>query len=284
MNTRVEPLPVSRGLRLKAFTLLELMMAIIIFGMVVTAIYASWSAILRASSVGRDAATDLQRSRIAARTIEDALVSTVMFTANPGLYAFEADTSGDHAALSFVSRLPPSFPGSGYFGDQVVRRVVFTVEPSSAGEPQLVLRQVPLLQTNVFDEADERTIVLARDVTTFLLEFCRQKGNGYEWVDEWRATNQLPKLVRFALAFGKSKDGSSKPRDVTVRTVSIPSVAVGRDVQAGLPPGRGGPGQPGMPGPGGLAPGMDGYPGGPRDPRQGIDQRFGPPVRMGGGQ
>jgi general secretion pathway protein J len=268
---------VSASRRREGFTLLELLMAITIFGMIITAIYASWSAILRASSVGREAATDLQRSRVAARTIENALVSAVMFAGNPRLYAFETDTSGDFAALSFVSRLPPSFPGSGYFGDQVVRRVVFTVEPSSAGESQLMLRQIPLLQTNAFEDED-RTIVLARDVNMFLLQFCYPKGNGWEWVDEWRATNQLPRLVRFALAFGKPKDGSGKPRDVTVRTVSIPSVIVGRDAQSGLPPTRGAPGQPGMPG----VPGMPGTPGGPGmdGSRPNIEQRFGPPVRQ----
>lgn len=267
---------------LRAFTILELLLAITIFGMVITAIYASWSAILRAASVGREAATDLQRSRIAARTIENALVSAVMFAGNQRLYTFEADTGGDFAALSFVSRLPPSFPGSGYFGDQVVRRVEFTVEAAPSGEPQLILRQIPLLQTNLM-AGDDRAIVLARDVSEFMIEFCYQRGNQLEWIDEWKATNQLPKLVRFALAFGKAKDGSNQPRDVAIRTVSIPSAAVRPDVQSGMP-GRGGPGQPGMQG--GLGPGMDGYAGqmgGAGDPRQSIGQRFGAPVRPGGG-
>lgn len=270
-----------------AFTLLEVLLAIAIFAMVVTAIYTSWTAILRAAKIGGDAAAELQRSRIASRTVEDALVSVVMFGGSPALYSFNSDTSGDFAALSFVSRLPPSFPGSGYFGDQVVRRVEFTVEAAEGGGNQLVLRQIPLLQGRTTEE-DEHKLVLAREINTFMVEFCYARGNTYEWVGEWLQTNQLPKLVRFALAFGKA-DASGKPKDVTVRTVSIPSVVVPRDSQqaavgAGGPRGAPGTGQPGQPGfPGGGNPindprqrGM-----GPQDPRQSIDQRFGPPVRGG---
>ncbi len=256
------------------FTILEILIAVAIFGMVVTAIHASWSAILRSARVGRDAAAELQRGRIASRTLEDALVASVMFTASAPLYPFLADTSGDFGALSFVSRLPPSFPGSGYFGDQVVRRVQFTIEADPEGGRQLVLRQSPLLQTNMFNDEDH-TIVLARDVQAFLLEFCQQRGTGYEWVNEWRLTNQLPKQVRFALAFGKPTDASGKPRTVTTRTVSLPSVAVPRDSQvgAGGPRGPLNPGQPGQPGQPGV-PGPDGI-NAPPQPLPGVGPRGG---------
>lgn len=256
------------------FTILEILIAVAIFGMVITAIHASWSAILRSARVGRDAAADLQRARIASRTLEDALIASVMFTANAPLYPFLADTSGDFAALSFVSRLPPSFPGGGYFGDQVVRRVQFTIEADPEGGRELVLRQMALLQTNVHGEK-EHTIVLARDVQAFMVEFCMQRGTSYEWVNEWRMTNQLPKQVRFALAFGKPTDGSGKARTVATRTVSLPSVAVPRDSQigAGGPRGPLNPGQPGQPGQPGV-PGPDGI-NQPQQPLPGVGPRGG---------
>ncbi|MGC8990600.1 MAG: hypothetical protein ACP5MD_10785, partial [Verrucomicrobiia bacterium] len=238
-----------------AFTIIELLLAIGIFSMVLAAVYSTYSAILRASKAGIDAATDMQRSRIAARTVEDALVSAVMFASNPSLYAFIVDSSDEHALLSFVARLPPSFPGSGCFGDQVVRRVTFAVENSSQGGQQLILHQAPLLQTNVVD-TDQHTIVLARDVATFMVEFARQQGTGYEWTREWKQTNQLPRVVRFALAFGRP-DRPDKPSQLTVRTVSIPSSAVPVDSQT--MPGRGG--QPPVVAPGTTQPGQQGQPG-----------------------
>ncbi len=224
-----------------AFTVIEIMLAISIFSMVLTAIYASWSSILRASKLGADAATEIQRSRVASRTLQDALVSAVMFAGNAGLYRFEADTSSDFAALSFVARLPASFPGSGYFGDQVVRRVDFSVEQGKNGANMLMLRQIPLLQTNL-DQGDEHSILLARDVNLFGLEFWDVRKN--EWIGEWLATNSLPKLVRFTLAFGNASGAKLKPEDITTRTVSIASAAVQADWQ--MP--RGGAGPPVNPG------------------------------------
>lgn len=202
--------------------------------MVLAAVYSTYTAILRAAKAGIDAATDMQRTRIAARTVEDALVSAVMFASNPGLYAFVADNTGDYAFLSFVARLPPSFPGSGCFGDQVVRRVTFGVETSAQGGPRLVLHQMPLLQTNVVEE-DKYKVILAQDVVTFMVEFAKQQGSGYEWTTEWKQTNQLPRVVRFALAFGRP-DKPNKPSQLTVRTVSIPSAVVPLDSQ--ILPGR----------------------------------------------
>ena len=82
------------------------MVAMTIFGMVMVAIYSSWSAILRGSKVGLNAAAEAQRSRIAVRAIRDALTSAQLYIENVRYYWFMADTSGDFAALSLVSRLP----------------------------------------------------------------------------------------------------------------------------------------------------------------------------------
>ncbi len=214
-----------------AFTLLELMLAMAIFGMVLTAIYATWSAILRAARVGNDVATNAQRARIAGRTIEDALLSAVMFQANAPLYTFEADTSGDVAALSLVGRLPPTFPGSGFFGDLAVRRVAFTVETAPDGTNDLILRQIPLLQAETVNP-EQYTIVLARDVSLFRLEFLGRPGTPVfsrptgDWLTEWPHTNALPWVVRFSLAFGAARDAMGRPRDLTVRTVLLPGTMV----------------------------------------------------------
>jgi len=244
-----------------AFTIIEIMLAIGIFSMVLTAIYASWSAILRSAKVGGDAATAIQRSRIASRTLEDGISCAVLFSANAPLYTFDTDTSGDYAYLSFVARLPPSFPGSGFFGDQVVRRLTFSVEKGKDGVNQLVLSQSPLLQTNTTDSADTQ-IILAREVSLFALEFWDAKLS--DWNNEWIQTNQLPVMVRFALSFGQLGN-AAKQKDITMRVVRIASAAVAADFQTPRPGGPGAvpPGtQPGvLPGsvpPGSYGPGSGG--------------------------
>jgi prepilin-type N-terminal cleavage/methylation domain-containing protein len=240
----------------RAFTLLEVMVALVIFAMVITAIYSSWTAILRAARVGNDAAMRLQRSRLASRSLSDALVSAVMFQGNAPLYTFQADTSGDFAALSFVARLPASYLGSGFFGGQVVRRVTFTVESGNDGKNQFVLTQVPLLETNTSPD-QVYSLVLAREVNLFTVEFF-DPLNG--WVPEWSDSNQLPRQVRFQLGFGPTLAANASPQDVTVRTVDIPSVRVDRNMQAAFGPGGGMPRpMPIQPGPvpgAGLIPGQ----------------------------
>jgi hypothetical protein len=216
-----------------AFTILELTLAIGIFAMVLTAIYMTWIAILKGSHAGLKAAAEVQRARMAIRTLEDAFTSTEYFMANMKYYLFFADTSGDMAAVSLAARLPASFPGVGRYGDQVVRRVSFYTEPGKDGMNNLMMSQAPiLLATN--SGYEPYTITLAKDVTMFQLAFYDPiKG---EWLDEWKYTNQLPRMVQIALGLGKSSGNASKPYDVVYNLVALPSIGVTPDVQGGFGP------------------------------------------------
>jgi type II secretory pathway pseudopilin PulG len=223
------------GLRGNAFTILELMLALGIFAMVLTAIYATWIAILKGSRAGLKAAAEVQRARMTIRTLEDAFNGTEYFQANMKHYWFVADTSGDMAAVSMVARLPTSFPGFGRYGDQVVRRVSFYIRPGSKGDYELMMSQAPILMaTN--SSLEPYTITLARDVTHFQLAFYEpQKG---EWLDEWKYTNKLPRMVQIALGLGKSATGGNKPYDVVYSMIALPSIGVTADIQGGFRPGR----------------------------------------------
>jgi type II secretory pathway pseudopilin PulG len=215
-----------------AFTIVEVMLAIGIFAMVMTAIYSIWVAILKGSKAGLKAAAEVQRSRIAMRTLEDAFLTTEMFLANMNLYLFIADTSGEMATVSLAGRLPESFPGVGRYGDQVVRRVSFYTQPGKDGTFDLIMTQAPIL-ANTNAGWEPYTLTLSRDVTLFQLEFYdAQKG---EWLDEWRYTNQLPKLVKIALGLGKSSHGGG-PYDLVTSLVALPSVGVSGELQ-GVGPG-----------------------------------------------
>ena len=102
--------------------------------MVLAAIYSSWTAILRASKTGLDAAASAQRARVTVRVLEDSLGSAQSFAANLPYYYFDAE-NGDSPVLSFVARLSKSFPRSGKFGDLDVRRVTFSVEGGAGRLP-----------------------------------------------------------------------------------------------------------------------------------------------------
>lgn len=213
----------------RAFTLLEIMIAMTIFTVVLIAIYSSWEAIVRGSKTGLNAAAAAQRSRIAMRAIEDALLTTQIYTENSDYYSFIADTSDPKLAwLSLTAQLPANFPGSGLFGDLTVRRVTFSVEPDEDGSKKLIMTQMPyLLVTNA--DVSAYPITLAKDVSLFVLEFWDPQLN--DWTDELVTTNQIPKMVRVSLGVGHATAQSSQPIEVTSRIIAMPSVAVGRAVQ-----------------------------------------------------
>jgi prepilin-type N-terminal cleavage/methylation domain-containing protein len=216
--------------RRAAFTILEIMLAIMIFSLVLTAIYAIWIGIIKGSILAQETAANVQRSRVSLRALEDAFTTSLMFASDYRNYAFIADTSGQMAKVSLVSRLPGSFPGVGRYG-AIVRRVHFFVEPSPGGGQALVMEQAPFLQD--WEQTPPYRLTLARNVTEFELKFYDLQLA--EWLDEWTSTNQIPKMVKITLGLATGKDGRGLP-DVVTRLVSVPTVAVAGDIQGDGPP------------------------------------------------
>jgi prepilin-type N-terminal cleavage/methylation domain-containing protein len=247
-----------------AFTLVEIMVAIGIFSLILAAIYSSWTAILRASKTGLEAAASAQRARITVRVLEDSLGSALSFDAHrqlhPEYYSFVAE-NGSEAILSFTTRLSKSFPRSGKFGDLDVRRVTFFINSAPDGTPQLVLQQNPLVMELDQDEK-EHPIVLAKNVKGFEMQFWATDKTPPDWVDEWKEqkTNQLPAMVMVTLKLADNPHSSRVTEEIT-RIISLPSRSVQPLWQ--VPGGQGTPGAPGASGtPGNLTvPGGSGTPG-----------------------
>ena len=219
----------------RAFTLIEVMIAIAILGMVVAAIYATWRAILGATKASQTAAAEVQRSRVAMRCLEESLTFTTMFVANARYYWFDAQNGSD-AYLSFVAHLPKDFPRSGRFEGFPVRRLQFSMQAGSEGGRELVLRQSLIMRE--FDE-DERNfpLVLMKNVKRFEMEFWDTRKN--DWKDEWTETNQLPKLIRIAITTENPKNPFAPGEEYT-RIISPAAVAVQAAWQGGgqgRPPG-----------------------------------------------
>ncbi len=223
----------------RAFTLIEIMVAIVIFAMLVSAVYATWLLILKSSRIAQEAAAQVQRQRIAIRTIEDSLTCIQSFQASMQYYAFEV-ANGDKPTLSFVARVPDVFPRNGRFGDFNLRRLTFTVEPaadSAAGsdaENDLVLRQNPMLMD--MDPVEQATpLVLARNVKDFTVE-CWDT-NTLDWADEWDDTNSIPPMVRVKLTLGGNltDTSSTAPTLAITREIAVPSGTMPRVAQMGSP-------------------------------------------------
>jgi len=231
---------------MRAFTIIEVMLAIGIFMMILASIYSIWTAILRSDQASRFAADSAQRARVSMRALQDALTTAQMFTANmppqtpDAYYSFLADMSGDYGSLSFVAHLPATFPGVGHFGDHVVRRVTFTVRSGKEGN-ELWVEQGPLMQT-IDPDYEPYSLMLAKNVTLFGFEFwgINPKSGKWEWLPEWNSTNSLPALVHVGLGMGKDSRGESA--NVYHRYVALPASAVQPQWQ--MPMGMTPPGQP----------------------------------------
>jgi prepilin-type N-terminal cleavage/methylation domain-containing protein len=235
----------------RAFTLIEIMVAVAIFAILVAAVYSTWVLILKSAQVGQEAAAQVQRERIAIRTIEDSLTCIQSFQASMQYYVFGV-TNGDEPSLSFVARVPDVFPRNGRF-DSNLRRLTFSVEPTAGSVPgsdaekDLVLRQNPILMD--MDEAEQATpLVLAKNVKSFVVE-CWDT-NALDWATEWDDTNSLPPMVRVTLTLGGNTTSKSSTantlaitREIAVPSSTLPSVVQNGSLNAAAGGGGGGNGQ-----------------------------------------
>jgi type II secretory pathway pseudopilin PulG len=231
--------------RAAAFTMVEVMMAIGIFAMVLTAIYATWSSVSKGTQTGLKAAADAQRERMTRKCIEDAITTYQGFTSSN--YLIDVGMDGDFSYLSLVSRLPESFPGSGIFGGQALRRVSFWVGPDEkTGGNRLYMSQFPpLLATN--DLFEPYVIPLATDVTAFEIQFWDDQESAF-FLPEPGPTNNMPKQIQVSLAFGDARRGEQVRLMTSI--IAPASTAVTADMQsptaaAAAPIRRPGPPRPG---------------------------------------
>lgn len=254
---KILPNPKAR----RGFTLVEILIAMAIFMVIMTAIYSSWTAILRSSKAGLKAAAEVQRTRTTVKCVEDAIAATVYFTENAAYYSFETDTSTDFAYLSLVSRLPSSFPGSGLFPDQPTRRVTFEVVPGASGNNELHMAQSSLLQ--VLDDTEAPyTITLATNISHFTLEFWDDQNQ--DWAYEWLETNSVPRMIKVSLGFGAQNQNNlyGTKEHLETKTIYLAGTAITKEIQSPTPAAAGGRGAPGRGGggPGGGGAGGNGAP------------------------
>jgi type II secretion system protein J len=214
-----------------AFTLIEVMVTLAIFALLVAAVYSTWVLIIKSKQVSDEAAAQVQRQRIAIRTIEDSLTCIQSFQASMNYYQFLIQ-NGSSPQLSFVARVPDVFPRNGRFGDFNLRRLNFTLENGQDSERDLVLRQNPILM-DVDPDEQATPLVLARNVKDFMVQ-CWDT-NAMDWADTWDSTNSLPPMVRITLTLGSNlkNDISSGPTLTIAREIAMPSGTMPSAAQGG---------------------------------------------------
>jgi type II secretory pathway component PulJ len=207
-----------------AFTLLEVIVALFVFMIVLASLFATWTIVLRSNAAALRMATEAHRARMAIRTVEDAIVSAEMVTGpNSRYYAFQLAGEGDFSSISFVGHLSESFPGSGYFGGERVRRVTFGVDKNQLFMQQRSMLAVPDTEDGSYP------VELAKDVQAFIIEVWDPRRS--EWTQEWGAdkTNSLPRMMRVTLEVGDLN--KQKIGQVVSRVISLPGAGIAGGLQ-----------------------------------------------------
>lgn len=200
-----------------AFTLLEVMLAVTILGLVMTAVYATWSAALSGWKRTSTISAAFQRERVVMDTLTELASSIVYFNSVNGVYDVQGthdDFKGD--AVSFVTSSDVSLPQteSSIAG---MRRVTVALERDEQGNPFLSIVNTPALEPS--DASSEDQIhVLSANVCGFQVRYRDPQDDS--WKDKWEDTHVIPAAIEFTVAFGGT-DGQTPPVVVT-RAVDVP--------------------------------------------------------------
>jgi len=228
----------------RGFTLVEIMVAVMVFSLVIASIYATFTLVLKARVVGMDTAMQAQRQRVVLRSIGDALMGIESFQASQQYYWFKLK-NGDDAYLSFVARLPDTFARNGKFVGEAAghdansRRVTFSLENGTEGGKNLVVRQSPILMEMDEDEK-QFPLVLAENVKKFTVEWWgTNEVNEAAWSTDWddKQTNSIPQMLRVHIVMGANTDkGRDAPDFEATRIYTVPSQMMRAEVQRGINP------------------------------------------------
>jgi prepilin-type N-terminal cleavage/methylation domain-containing protein len=205
------------------FTLLEVLLAVAVLGMLVTAVYSTWSAALNSWRRGSDVSEAFQRERVVMDALMELTKSAMFFEPSASLYAFVATRNpslGD--SISFVTAsdafLPPSEAISAG-----MRRVTISLEQDQYRRTYLAIVNEPALRPD-----DDKSLeppqahVISMEVSGFYVRY-RDPRDG-SWSDKWEQDQFPPSAVEYTVAFGE-RDGRFPPVVVT-RAVDIPVAAV----------------------------------------------------------
>ena len=209
------------------FTLVEAIVAVSILGMVSFMVFKSLLSVMGATKMGAETADQVQRERVAIKTVEVGLRGMVSYEQNQDMYALNMDLiDEDYPYFSFVARVPPDFIGSREFNGQALRRLSFFVDDVDESRA-LVLEQSHVMRTpQGEDPGPVVRSILAPQLEQFMILFWSTSAEA--WIDEWTETNSLPSRVKVEMALTRQDGGDIQLKDIHKREIAIHSISITR--------------------------------------------------------
>ena len=187
--------PAKRG---GGFSLLEAVIAVMVFGLLMLAVGLLWNTTWRASERIATGGEGEAGAVFALRRVAEAFGHAVCRPGAGGLYAWQGEDDGGGAGeadrVSFVTSLPPD-SAEGNPAIAPLERVKLSVETGPRGSRQLVMSAGPL----TMEENDwQRRTVLLDGVAAFRLRYWSPERK--DWLDGWRDAEKAPGAVQVSLA------------------------------------------------------------------------------------
>jgi prepilin-type N-terminal cleavage/methylation domain-containing protein len=199
-----------------AFTLLEVMLAVSILAIIMTAVYSTWNAGLMGWKRTVGVSDNFQRQRIVMSALDELTKSLVYAASKNGLYdvRYERDSvTGD--VLSFVTASEYLLPASEAVAAGM-RRVNLGLQRDESGRPFLAIANSPALIADAEPELTWHS--LCAEVSGFAVRFRDPRNGG--WADTWEESNLIPSAIEYTIAFG-TNDRRLPPMIVT-RSIELP--------------------------------------------------------------
>lgn len=214
----------------KAFTLMELLLAVLIFSVMALSLYAIFSSGLRVWRKQQEGfiyghSTKLALDRMA-KELRNAIKYSIPTTGEVSEDTKNLRFIGENQKMSFIT-----------IAGGNIAKVTYLFEQ---GENQKgTLKRIIVLQKEGFKEKNQKEEVAIRDLKDCLLKYA-YKGAGEDslpaWGDSWgmetsEAASKIPQGVQVILTFEKGK-GENKKDEVIKKTIFIPAGTI--EEQEGL--------------------------------------------------
>ena len=211
--------PQLRGKARAAFTLLEMLIAVVLLATAFTIIWSTFSTAISGWHKGQKFMEQFHHGDFVMEQLVSSLRSAAFFDNKPDKFGFWLETSDGeypHDQISWVKSgsafMPPNHPLN-----RGLHRVVVGIEDNDKGDPSFSVRAFPhLLKEVEIDDYDPWHI-------SDRVQGLRCRVYNYEdedWDDEWEDTNSVPRLLEVTLYLEPVERG--EPAVEVTRLVEIP--------------------------------------------------------------
>jgi len=209
LQNSTEQLRSARVCASGAFTLLEAMLAVAIFGLLMLAVAAVWNTSWSATERIATREQVEKRPELVLRRLGEAARTSIYHRKSSAIYAWNGQDDGggseESDSVSFTTSLPPDV-GESMPEFSPPERISLSVRRGEHGR-ELVMLAAPF----TMEEDDwQRETVLVEDVGAFHVEYWDKNQNA--WVGGWTAQDHAPEAVMMAISLpGEPVKSASDP-------------------------------------------------------------------------